>query len=298
MKLTSETKGLIYCILSGLLFGPIGYFGTLAMDAGLSIPNMLFWRYAVSLFFLFLILLPKIRFIRFEMSIFLFQIAIGIFFYAPFSLLYFKASKLIGTGLAMVIFFTYPAFVMGIRWAFFGKKIPKIYHASIVTIFCGMLLLMEVDSMKADIRGAIYALLSAILYAIYIVATNSKVSTTPPLTASITISLGGIIFAAIVGLIENSLSLPISLPAWQNLVGIGIISTALPILFLLEGLKYIEAEKASILAVLEPVLVFFIGIAALNEEVSFIQTIGALVILAGAILVQFDRRRNEVRTTQ
>lgn len=298
MKLTCETKGLIYCILSGLLFGPIGYFGTLAMGTGISITNMLFWRYAISLFFLFLILLPKIRFLRFEMSIFFFQISIGIFLYAPFSYLYFKSSNLIGTGLAMVIFFTYPAFVMGIRWAFFGKKIPKIYHASIITIFCGMLLLMEIDSMKADIWGSLLALLSAILYAIYIVATNSKVNTTPPLTASITISIGGMVFSLIAAMIDDSLTIPHSLKAWQNLVGIGIISTAIPILFLLEGLRYIEAEKASILSVLEPVLVFFIGITALNEEISFMQTIGAIVILVGAMLVQFDRRKHGITITQ
>lgn len=298
MKLEDETKGFLYCILSGLLFGPIGYFGTMVMNEGLSISNMLFWRYAISLGFLFLILLPKINYLKFDASIFTFQILIGVFLYGPFSYLYFKASPLIGTGLAMVVFFTYPAFVMAIRAIFFKKKIPKIYLASIVIVFCGLLLLMEIKSMKADVRGIIFALLSSVFYAIYIVSTNSKINTTPPLTASITISIGGIIFAFVATMYDHSFILPNNLIMWQNLVGIGIIATAIPILFLLEGLRYVEAEKASILSALEPVLVFIIGIVALDEEISFIQTIGAIVILVGALLVQFDKRKNAITITQ
>lgn len=292
MKLSDENKGLLYCILSGLMYGGLGYFGIMVLNSNMSIANMLLWRYVISSCFIFMILLPKIKYMRFESSIFIQQLAIGFFIYAPFSFLYFESSLLIGTGLAMVIFFTYPAFVMALRWAFYGKKIPRIYHASIITIFCGLLLLMEIKDMKADIWGSILALASAFLYAIYIVGTNSKINTSPPLTASFTISIGGVLCSLLIAIYDGSCYVPTSLEVWQNMVGIGIIATAIPILFLLEGLRYVEAEKASILSVLEPVLVFFIGVMALNEEVSFNQGIGASVILVGALLVQFDKRKH------
>ena len=82
------------------------------------------------------------------------------------------------------------------------------------------------------------------------------------------------------------------------MVEIGVIATAIPIQLLLEGLRHVEAEKESILSVLEPALVFFIGIIALDEEVSFIQGIGVIVILVGALLVQFDTRKNGITITQ
>ena len=211
MKLTDKTKAFLYCILSGLLFGPIGFFGTMVMNEGISISNMLFWRYAISLGFLFLILLPKISYLKFDASVFRFQILIGILLYGPFSYLYFKASALIRTGLAMVLLFTYPAFVMAIRALFFKKKIPKIYLASIAIVFSGLLLIIEIKSMKADIWGIIFALLCAIFYATYIVATNSRINTASPLTASITISIGGIIFSLLAVLYENTFKSPYAL---------------------------------------------------------------------------------------
>ena len=68
----------------------------------------------------------------------------------------------------------------------------------------------------------------------------------------------------------------------------GIICTALPILFFLESLKYISSEKASMLTVLEPIFVVIFGVILMHEPITFIQIIGIITILLGALLTLKD----------
>jgi drug/metabolite transporter (DMT)-like permease len=68
-----------------------------------------------------------------------------------------------------------------------------------------------------------------------------------------------------------------------------IICTALPILLLLKGLKYISSEKAAIVSVLEPVFVLLSGIILLGETVSVMQIFGTIIILSGAVITLFSK---------
>ena len=63
-----------------------------------------------------------------------------------------------------------------------------------------------------------------------------------------------------------------------------LISTALPILLLLEAMKYISSTKASILSVLEPLFVVIFGVILLDEQISLAEGCGVVIVLAGAML--------------
>jgi drug/metabolite transporter (DMT)-like permease len=297
MNFSDNSKGFLFCIASGLLYGPMGYFGMQLINDGSSITNMLFWRYLVAVIFIFIVLVPKIKYMRIDPKIFLSQLVLGIVFYGSFSLLYFQACLYIGTGLAIVIFFTFPAFVMSFNWIIYQNPAPRIYYVSLITILFGMIMLIDLAEMKADLRGIGLAIFSAAGYACYIVFSKSHINSSPPITSTLTISIGGCIFAIIASNIDGTFYVPTSFEVWKNIIGLGIISTALPILFLLEGMRYVSSEKAAFLSVLEPVFVFTIGVTALNETVSSNEAIGALIIITGAMLVQLDRRPDEARTS-
>jgi drug/metabolite transporter (DMT)-like permease len=87
----------------------------------------------------------------------------------------------------------------------------------------------------------------------------------------------------------HTFTVPTTITAWANVLAIGIIATAIPIQLLLDGLKFISSVKASILSVLEPVMVVVMGLAFLGESISSMQVIGIITVLTGAILIQFER---------
>lgn len=285
-RLSHNQIGSLFAIASGLFFGLVGYFGMSIIRANVSVPTMLFWRFLVASVILGSTLL--VQRVTNQLSgqyktNELFQVFLyGALLYTPSTCLYFTASKLIGTGLSMVIFFTFPAMILIINWILFRKPVHKSYYVALILIAIGMALLADFKNAHCDSIGIGIGLFSALIYAGYAIV--SKMIKLPPMLATFMVSLGCMTTAFIFALASNSLTVPTSFPVWGNIVGIAIICSALPILFFLESLKYISTEKASILSVLEPVFVVIFGVLLLDEQVSMLQSVGIITILAGALL--------------
>lgn len=288
--LSPENKGAIYAIASGLFFGLVGYFGMNMIHANLSIPNMLFWRFFIGSLTVGIVLLGTIKTINVSNKELLQVFLYGAVFYTPSTIIYFSASKLIGTGLAMVIFFTFPAMIMLINWILHKTPITKQYYLAMGLITLGMVLLVNIQEFTFDIMGMGLGILAALFYAFY--AIESKKITMPPLLSTLLVSLGCMVACFFGALATHSFIIPTTLSMWINIIAMGIICTALPILFFLESLKYISTEKASILSVLEPIFVVLFGVVLLNESVTLLQLLGIIVILAGAMVTLRDNTQH------
>ena len=278
----NETKGAFYAILSGFFYGFLAYFGTNVINEGISVYTMTFWRFMVSGVFVWAILLFKGEKIREDWKEFLKILFAGSIFYTGCANFYFLACEHLGTGLSMVIMFTFPIFVMLSNWLFDGQRIPTIYSYSIALVLFGMLFLVDMTKLSVDMLGVGLALLSAIFYAGYVVL--SKKSSLSPSVALFAVSIGCSVASLVSALLHNSFMTPSTLSAWANICGIGIISTAIPILLLLASLKHTTSEKTSILSVLKPVFTVIVGVILLGEAMTFLKILGIVIILSGAFM--------------
>lgn len=283
-----KNKGPFYATLSGLFFGLIGYFGLNVMRAGISVDTMLFWRFFVSSFFIFILLIPGLKNIKADPKEMLKLSFYGAIFYGSCSILYFLATEHIGSGVAMVIFFTYPAIVMLINSIFYRLKVTKIYYIALLVIFVGMICLVNGGPLSFNFIGIALAFLAALLYALYLII--SKNSPLPPLLATFLITFGAMLICLVSALASGNFLIPTTFAIWFNILGIGIICTALPIVFLLKGLKHISSLQAAILSVLEPVFVLIFGITLLGEQINLIQALGVTILLIGALLTLLRSR--------
>ncbi|MES2215073.1 MAG: DMT family transporter [Pseudomonadota bacterium] len=279
--LSNEQRGTTYAILSGLCYGLLGYFGMSIINANFSIANTTFWRFLVATIVMGIALLPKYKTLlshpRESLCIFL----CGVFLYTPGAMLFFVSSQYIGTGLSIVIFFSFPVMVMLINWYFFNAKMSLMYYISIALIIIGLILLVDTQGLQANIIGIALSFFSAFAYALYIVL--SKKIPLPPLLSTFMLSMGCMVSSFIYAYFEGSFVLPMDVRIWCDIIGLGILCTALPILLLLQGLKYISSEKASILSVLEPISIVLVGITMLGETITNVQVLGIIVVLAGAM---------------
>lgn len=280
--MTLRNYGAFYAALSGLFFGLLGYFGLSLINADISVFTMLFWRFLVSAAFIFILLIPQLKSLKISVNEIVKITLIGAVFYGGCSVFYFIAAQYIGSGLAMVIFFTYPSIVMLINFLFYRLEVSKIYYFALIIIFIGMLFLVNGGEFKFNFFGFVLSVLSAILYALYIIfSKNSRIG---PLVSTFWISIGCTITSFISALIDHSFVFPIDRNSWFNILGIGIICTSLPIIFLLKGLKTISALQASLLSVLEPIFVVIFGIILLGEQINYMQLIGVTILLSGALI--------------
>ncbi len=280
--LSTQQRGALYAALSGLCYGLVGYFGISIIDAHLSVYTMLFWRFFVATAFVGLLLIPQYKeVIRLDVQ-YLKAFLYGLLFYGTSTTLYFIASQYIGTGLAMVIFFTFPAMVMLINVLFYKASVRKSYYGAFTLIALGLYFLVNPETFSFDLYGIGIGVLCAFLYACYIAAT--KKITLKPMVSAFMVSAGCMMTGLLLALFDGSFQVPSNLHCWVDIISMGLVCTAVPILLLLQALKYISSEKASMLSVLEPVFVVVFGIVLLDEAVSGMEFLGIVVILSGALI--------------
>ncbi len=288
IMMTKEHLGSIYAILSGFLYGFIGYFGLSAMEGNLSVSTMLFWRFFISSVVILLVLLPQLKKSTDTYKQMAMAFLSGVFYYGLSTWLYFVACQYISSGLSMVIFFTYPVLIMMINFFVYKQGIPKIYYLAILIILIGMGFLVDMNDLSFNLWGILFGVISAFFYACYVIA--SKRNQLSPNMSTLMVCLGCMVTSFVLSLFNHTLVIPSSLLVWGNLLGIAIVSTVIPILLLLHSLQYISSEKASILSVLEPVFVVIFGIVLLGESLRFLSAVGIILILSGALITLFSHR--------
>ena len=286
--LSGQHKGILYASLSGMLYGFLAYFGMTIMSEGqMSISNMLFWRFLLTTIAFLIVLIPAQN-VKFEGRQILYAFG-GSFFYGACAALYFFASEYIGTGLAMVIFFTYPTIVALLNWFFHRYKITLFYYISFILTAVGIFLLSDGESITFDFYGIFLAVLAGISYSFYMLITKKQAHNLHPILSSFIISVGNSVLFLGMALFDHSFFIPTVPFVWANILGVSLIATVLPLFLLLISLKYINSTKASIVSVLEPVVTVIIGVVLLSEALSWTQIVGIVIILAGTLSIQFDK---------
>ena len=286
--LSGQHKGIFYASLSGMLYGFLAYFGMTIMTEGpSSVYNMLFWRFLLTTLAFLIILIPAQN-VKFEGRQILYAFG-GSFFYGVCAALYFVASEYIGTGLAMVIFFTYPTIVALLNWFFHRYKITLFYYVSFVLTAVGIFLLSDREQITFDLYGILLAFLAGISYSFYMLITKKQAQNLNPILSSFVISIGNSVLFLALALFDHSFFVPTAPLIWANIFGVSVIATVFPLFLLLISLKYINSTKASIVSVLEPVVTVIIGVVLLSESLSWVQIVGIVIILAGTLSIQFDK---------
>lgn len=285
-----HAKGVSYAIVSGLCFGMIGYLGMNLIRVGLSVPEMLFWRFFLSSIILGLYTLTQpTQWSNVPIKDSFFMFMYGALLYSISSLSYFLASTHLGTGVSMVIFFTYPAMVVLCNGWFLKMAIPAKDYGACILLSVGLLLLLEVHAFHFHVGGMIFAFLNPIAYVGYIIL--SRHNSLPPTFATFVLMLGCSATCFISSWIfDGHLTIPSGTSQWIDLAVFAMICTTLPMLFFRQSLQYISTDKASMLSAVEPVFVVLLGVIYLDEYLSITQIVGVSIVVIAAFLTLMTSR--------
>ena len=284
-----QNIGAFYAIASAITYGLVGFFGISVIKSGLSISCMLFWRFSIASLILLIFNYSKTKSNQQSITIDRSSIA-SIIFFSGSSILFFISSLYIGTGLAMVIFFTYPIFVILLSIVIYKQQISKKYFISFVLIILGIILLNISEEIKFELYGIFIGILSAFLYGFYMILSQKQSKGIHPMDSTITLCIGCSLVCLATSLIDGSFQFPTGFNTFFDIFILAVICTVVPIWLLLKSLETITATKASILSACEPVVVLIIGYFFLNEDLNTYQILGAMVIITGALVVNSDKQ--------
>jgi drug/metabolite transporter (DMT)-like permease len=281
-------------ILSAILYGFMGYLGTHIVDNHISMDAMLFWRFLIAGCWMLPFLLGthtgRQKLFHLHKRTVIWILTLGALGYAGSSGFYFASSQYIGTGLGMVIFFSYPAMIALASWFFYGSKLTLTIILTLITMLWGLYLLHDASHQQINVLGIVFGLLSAASYAFYLIGSKHSLAGKLDATvATLLVCIGCAFLFLILTLVKHHFAYPPSWQTWGYCLVLGVIATALPIQLMLEGLKHISAMRAGIISVLEPLVTVFLGVWLLHEAISIAQMFGTIVILASAVLIQFKK---------
>jgi drug/metabolite transporter (DMT)-like permease len=283
MRSESRKKwlGLSYVLLAGAGFGFLGIFGRWAFRSGLSVGELLTYRFTIAALLLWsFLLLFRPQFIKLPLKQILISAALGVFGYAVFSTLYFKAIEGVSVPLAALLLFTFPLFVNIGAVLFLKEKLAAAQWLSLLLASCGLLVLLWGPLSVNSFSAVICALTAAITYAIYVLLSGIWQKDVRPISSSLYV-----ISAAALALLAVHHPSPLQILGFTTqqvflVLGIALISTIGPLTLFLAGLQKLSSSEASISVMIEPVVATLAAGLILNEQLSPRQLLGSLLVLA------------------
>ena len=294
----------IYLVFGSLFFAISSIPAKLAMESGLSAFRLTQIRTMGAFLVLFLYVYLKnkqsLRINRKELPI---LIAFGLFGFAAVNLFYFLAIQRLNVGVALIIEFTAPIWI--VLWMRFIQKkiVSKLMWWGLVIGLTGLVLIAQVwRGLTLDGLGVIFALLDAFALALYFLVGEKLVGVK---SSEATMAWGFGVSSAFFAIIQPWWTFPfaelgrvveltgrmagVSIPTYYLILWIIVLGTAVPYFLVLNGLRGLSAATSSSIGMLEPVFGGIFAWIFLYEKLNFTQSVGAVVVLIGIYLANRAR---------
>ena len=291
---SSLVWGFIFVVLAGIGFGFLGIFGRLAFQSGLSVGELLTFRFSLAGLLMWIgLFIFKREQIRLSLKQILISCSLGVFGYAVFSTLYFKSIEGISVPLAALLLFTFPIFVNLAAHFILKQRMSKKQFSSLLIACVGLGILLWGPLVVNSLTAVIYALLAAVTYAVYVLVSGEAQKDVPPLSSSLYVISSAAVALFLFHRPDFSKISNLSFEQIWIIIGIALVSTIGPLTLFLAGLQRLPSSKASIVVMIEPVVAAVAAWLLLNEQLSSVQLIGsALVMFALFMNTQKDKTVN------
>jgi drug/metabolite transporter (DMT)-like permease len=199
-------------------------------------------------------------------------------------------------GLALLVFYLYPAFVAVASVLWFGDRLDVVRWSALGLSMLGLVLTLAGSGALGGIDplGVGLAFLAAMAQAFYVLSARHGFARIPPIeSAAITMGGAAVGYVVIALIIGRFVDLAAPLASGAALVPVamaGIIGAAIPTLCFITGIRLLGAPRAAIVATLEPVVGVALAAWLLNEQPTLIQVLGGALILVAAVLLQVRAR--------
>lgn len=284
-------KGYLLIGLSAAGFGFMPVFATFAYRDGLTLATLLFLRFTLAA----AVFLPyAIRHARRtgipKRADLLRLVVLGGVLYMVQSALYFSSVKHISPALAALLLYVYPALVATVS-AVVGRDRPSLaVVCSMVASFAGVSLVLGRIGADLNIVGVLQVLGAAGVYTAYILYGDRVSGSVHPVVMTACVSAAAAVSFLLYGAATGDLRFDFAFRGWLWVLALALASTVVAILCFFLGMTLIGPTRASIGSMLEPVVSIVASAVLLSSGLTWLQLLGAALVLAGATVGVLSRR--------
>jgi len=277
-------------VISALSFGSISVLTVLTTDAGIPLLTIMVWRYVLGAFLLGAtarprkpVSTPKRRVIQ--------LLLIGGFGQALITYLSLYSLRYIPVGPLAFLFYTYPAWVAIIAALRGTERLTTVRVAALMLALIGVTVMVGMPMEKLNPIGVGLALVSAVLYSVYLPALEHVQEGVPAMFATFWLIVGAAVSFVLAALFAGELFIPQAASAWANIFLLAVVSTVIAFSSLIKGLSVLGPVRTAIIATVEPFFTAILGVIVLSNQVSAATFAGGILIAAAILVIEWSSTR-------
>ena len=202
------------------------------------------------------------------------------------SIFYYQGLNRLNASVAQMLYSLYPFFVL--FWFQLDRQYPsKLTIFRIILAFLSAYLLTRTDAGVIDLLGMIYMLTAAALYALHL-PINQRVLFDVPAPTVTVYTLLAMSAVVVPAYLIFDVSLPGANPPWIPVLALTCV-TFFSRLLLFLGVKHIGGMQTALLGLGELLIAIIFSHLILNENLTFLQGLGALGLGLSLLLVWFEK---------
>lgn len=278
----------LFVVTAAVCWGMIGIFSSIAFSQGLEPMEVAFWRALLAwIFFGGQALIRKqTRLDKKDFPLLTIFALLGI---SLFYIVYQIAVKTGGAAFASVLLYTAPAWVVICSFFIYREKLTVVKILAVVLVILGVFLISKSGGNSAaptSLSGVaiITGLASGFCYSLYY--TIGKYFSGKYSSANLFLYVLPIGALGILPFVDFTHK---TTEAWLALLGVSFISTFIANYCYYQGLKRLEAGRASIIATLEPIVAAVAAYVFLGEYFTLFGYLGAALIVAAVVITIFKK---------
>ncbi len=294
-----EHLGTVLVIAGGLLWGTMGLFVKLLSNAGLHPVQITTIRLIIGTAALWIFVFlynRKLLCIRLrDLPLF---VVTGVFCITGLSLAYFTTITNTGMGVAAVLMYFAPVFVIFLSHIFFKERLTKSKIAACLMAFAGCALVSGILSVtRIEPLYLLTGLLSALFYGSYSIFSKfilAKGYNTLTLVAyTFLFATFAILFFVDVPALYHAIRIDKILLFYGSVLGI--IACTLPYVLYTIGLSHMQPGKAAIMSSVEPASAAILGCIFYNEQLDIFRILGIVLVLSSVVVLNVRWRERTVK---
>jgi len=286
----SVGRATLLIVVSALCFGSISTLTLLTTRAGVPLLTAMAWRYLLGATLLALAapisqlrLVPRNRILQLML--------IGGVGQALITYLSLRALDYIPVGPLAFLFYTYPAWVALIAAIRKTERLTPLRVTALVLALTGVAIMVGAPTEKLNPIGVTLAIVSALLYSVYLPALEHVQEDIPALLSTFLLIAGAAISFILAALFTGELFLPQGAAVWSNIFLLAFVSTIIAFSALIKGLSVLGPVRTAIIATVEPFFTAVLGVLILRNQFSTSTLIGGVLIAAAVLVIEWSSTR-------
>ena len=281
-----KAKGYLLGIVAAATYGMNPLFALPLYEAGMTPESVLFFRYLFAIPVLGAMIKLRGRDFKLKRKGVFPLIIMGLLM-ALSSLTLFQSYNYMAAGIASTLLFVYPIMVALIMAFLFKEKLTLQTILCIILALGGIALLYKgEDGSTLSLLGVLLVIVSALSYAIYIVAANRPLLRE---IATLKLTFYVLVFGFSLFLVRvdfgASLHVVDTWYLWGNLLALAVFPTAISFLCTTQAIQYIGSTPTAILGALEPLTAVFFGVTVFGESLTVRVGCGIMMIVFAVTII-------------